>query len=101
MTIKQAEEYLKSHDRTVRKEVFELMEERRYQDTDRLDDIMTSLVRIRTQIANNCGFATYTDYKFSFRYDYNKLQVNQFHEAIYKVITPIMESFSQDRKKAL
>jgi oligoendopeptidase F len=63
--MKQAEEYLKSSDRTIRKEVFELMEERRYQDNTQLDKIMSDLVQIRTQIANNCGFDNYTDYRFS------------------------------------
>jgi oligoendopeptidase F len=65
LTIKQAEEYLKSSDRAVRKNVFELMEERRYQDNDQLENIMSDLVKIRTQIANNCGFESYTDYVFS------------------------------------
>jgi oligoendopeptidase F len=51
LTIKQAEQYLKSPDRIVRKDVFELMEERRYKDNTRLDIIMSDLVQIRTQIA--------------------------------------------------
>ena len=63
--MKQAEEYLASSDRTVRKDVFELMEQRRYRDHDKLDTLMSNLVKIRTKIANNCGFESYTDYKFS------------------------------------
>jgi oligoendopeptidase F len=65
LTIKQAEEHLKSSDRTVRKNIFELLEQRRYQDNEKLDTIMSDLIKIRTQIANNCGFESYTDYKFS------------------------------------
>jgi len=101
LTIKQAEEYLKSSDRTVRKDVFELLEQRRYQDNDQLNTIMSDLIQIRTQIANNCGFKSYTDYRFSSRYDYTKEQINQFHEAIRIVISPLMKSFFEDRKKAL
>lgn len=99
--MKQAEKYLKSDDRVVRKEVFELIEARRYQDSDKLDDIMTQLIEIRTQIARNCGFDTYTDYKFSYRYDYTKDQINQFHESIRIVVTPIIQSFYAKRNETL
>jgi Zn-dependent oligopeptidase len=67
------------------------MEQRRYQDADRIDDIMSQLVEIRTNIAQNCWFDSYTDYKFSWRYDYTKQQINDFHEAIRLVISPIMQ----------
>jgi oligoendopeptidase F len=77
------------------------MEERRYKDNTRLDIIMSDLVQIRTQIANNCGFESYTDYRFSSRYDYTKEQINQFHEAIRIVISPLMKSFFEDRRHAL
>lgn len=101
LTIKQAEEYLKSSDRSVRKDVFELMEQRRYQDNDQLEHIMSDLIQIRTQIANNCGFESYTDYVFSWRYDYTKQQINDFHEAIRSVITPLMQSIFEDRRNSL
>lgn len=101
LTMKQAEQYLKSSDREVRKTVWELMESRRKQDADTLDDVMSQLIVIRTQIAQNCGFINYTDYKFSFRYDYTREQLNQFHEAIRIVMTPIVQTFFEDRKRIL
>jgi oligoendopeptidase F len=97
--MKQAEKYLKSDDRTVRKEVFELTESRRKQDSAKLDDIMSQLIQIRTQIARNCGFDSYTDYKFSYRYDYTKEQINQFHESIRTVVTPMIQHFFAQRNK--
>jgi oligoendopeptidase F len=54
---------------------------------------MSQLIQIRTQTARNCGFDSYTDYKFSYRYDYTKEQINQFHESIRTVVTPIIEHF--------
>lgn len=101
LTMKQAEQYLKSSDRTVRKSIFELMESRRKQDADRLDEVMSQLILIRTQIAKNCWFKNYTDYKFSFRYDYTRDQINKFHEAIRLVINPLVEVFFDNRKKIL
>ena len=99
--MKQAEQHLKSSDRSVRKIVFELIESRRKQDADVLDNIMSQLIAIRTQIAHNCGFENYTDYKFSFRYDYTKTQINQFHESIRVVVTPLIQDFFADRRKIL
>lgn len=101
LTMKQAEDYLKSSDRTVRKEVFELIEARRYQDHERLDALMTDLIAVRTQIAQQCWFATYTDYSFSFRYDYTRDHVNQFHQAIETVMSPIIEWFFAQRTSVL
>lgn len=71
LTMQEAADFLKSPDRSVRKEVFELMEERRKTDSNRLDDVLSQLIGIRTQIARNCGFESYRQYKFAFRYDYS------------------------------
>ena len=101
LTMQEANDYLKSSDRLVRKEVFILMEERRKQDAQKLDEIMSELIVIRTQIAHNCGFASYTDYKYSFRYDYTKEQINGFHQSISEVITPIGKKFFDTRKRLL
>ena len=101
LTIQQANDYLKNSDRAVRKEVFELIEARKKQDAEKLDEIMSQLIQIRTQIARNCGFESYTDYKYSYRYDYTKDQINEFHESIRQVITPLGKKFFDNRKKLL
>jgi oligoendopeptidase F len=82
LTMKQAEQYLKSLDRNVRKDVWELIESRRKKDADTLDTIMSQLITIR-------------------RYDYTREQINQFHESIHIVITPIVQQFFIIRKKIL
>ena len=101
LTIQEANDYLKSPDRGVRKEVFTLIEQRRKQDANKLDEIMSQLIQIRTQIARNCGFESYTDYKYSYRYDYTKEQINEFHESIRQVVTPLGKKFFDTRKKLL
>ena len=101
LTIQQANDYLKNSDRAVRKEVFELIEQRRKEDAEKLDEIMSQLIQIRTQIARNCGFESYTDYKYSYRYDYTKEQINEFHESIRQVVTPLGKKFFDTRKKLL
>lgn len=101
LTIKQAEEYLKSNDRIVRKEIFELIEARRYQEHERMDQLMTKLISVRTQIAQHCGFASYTDYSYSSRFDYTKEQINEFHRSIATVVSPLLQNFLETRKQKL
>lgn len=101
LTMQEANDYLKSPDRAVRKIVFELMEERRKQDAQKLDTTLSQLIQVRTQIAQNCGFQSYTDYKYSYRYDYSKDQINEFHASIAQVITPMGKKFFDARKKIL
>ena len=55
-TMPQAAGYLKNTDRSVRKEVWALMSERRHKDKDQLDDLMSQLVKLRHQIAINASF---------------------------------------------
>jgi len=101
LTMKQAEQYLKSDDRDIRKQIFELMESRRKQNADQLNEVMSDLISIRTQIAHNCGFKSYTDYKFSFRYDYTKAQINEFHESIRTAVSPIVKSLFDKRNTVI
>lgn len=101
LTMQQASQFLKNPDRMVRKEVFERMEERRKADANKFDDILTRLVQLRTQIAQNAGFDTYTQYSYSSRFDYSQDDVHQFHKSIQEVITPLGEELFAIRKQKL
>lgn len=89
LTMAQAAQYLKNPDRSIRKELFELMEQRRKSDAEKFDDILTRLIHIRTEIAKNCGFESYTQYAYSRRFDYTQSQIHTFHKSIQQVITPL------------
>lgn len=101
LTMQQARDCLNNPDRTVRKEIFELMEQRRLQDASMIDDILSELITVRTTIARNCGFASYTDYQYSYRFDYTKEQINQFHQTIREVITPIGVHYMAQKQQKL
>ncbi len=101
LTMQQAADYLKSSDRTVRKEVFELMEVRRKLDAPALDELLSQLIVLRTTIAHNAWFDTYTNYKYSERFDYSKDHINEFHRSIQQVITPYGQKFFDQRKALL
>lgn len=103
ITMQQAGLYLKSADRTVRKEVFDLTAERRMQDADEMDQILSEMISIRTQMGKNAGFKNYRDFKFKAmgRFDYTVQDCFNFHDSISKEIVPIVKTFTEERRKKL
>ncbi|CAG5077037.1 M3 family oligoendopeptidase [Parvicella tangerina] len=103
MTMQKAGTFLKSTDREVRKEVFDLVAERRMQDADEMDQILTEMVKIRTQIGKNADFENYRDYKFKAmgRFDYSVQDCFDFHSSIESEIVPIVKTFTEERLEKL
>ena len=48
----------------VDKEIFELINNRRMQDSKKLDELLSELIALRHQVSQNAGFDNYRDYKF-------------------------------------
>lgn len=102
-TLQQAAVYLKKSDRNVRENVFSLIQSRRKQDEQRLNDNMSQMIRKRHIVAQNAGFENFRDYKFKSlcRFDYTKDDCFAFHSAIQKTIPPIMAALHKERKQKL
>ncbi|SMO65121.1 M3 family oligoendopeptidase [Solitalea koreensis] len=102
-TLEQAANFLKDTDRTVRKEAYDKITARRAQDKDKLDDLYTSLIKLRHQVAKNADFENYRDYAFAAlgRFDYTKEDCFAFHEAIEKVVVPILAEQAEVRRETL
>lgn len=102
-TLQQAAKFLESSDRAQREEVFTKTATRRLADRQALDELYSSLVQKRDQVAKNAGFANYRDYKFEElgRFDYNKEDVFQFHEAIKSHIVPLVGDTLEKQKAKL
>jgi oligoendopeptidase F len=101
-TLQQAAKYLEDPDRSKRELVYRKINERRLEDKDQLNDLFTSLVQKRHQVAINAGFENYRDYKFieMGRFDYTPEQCFQFHEAVTQNVMPLVdEIFEAHRKK--
>ena len=83
-TLQQAAKFLEDPDRKIREEVYRKISERRLQDKTELNDLFTSLLKKRNQIAQNAGFENYRDFRFTElgRFDYKKEDCFQFHEAV-------------------
>ncbi|WP_294672102.1 M3 family oligoendopeptidase [uncultured Fluviicola sp.] len=96
LTMPQAANFLKDPDEAVRKEVYELITERRLQDRDALDDLFNLLIKLRNQVAKNADCADYREYKFKSlgRFDYTVEDCLAFHDAIEKMIVPIVKQLN-------
>jgi oligoendopeptidase F len=103
LTLQQASKILKETNREVRKEVFELLNTRRLEDKDALNELYSSLIKIRTEIAKNADFENFRDYKFEAmgRFDYTPKHCFEFHKAVGEVLVPLSGKILQARKQDL
>ena len=102
-TIQQASIHLKSKDRAERKEVFDLIINRRAEDVEGLNKIFSELLELRHQQAVNADFENYRDYKFEAlgRFDYTKEDCFSFHDAIANEIVPVCGEFTEEHREEL
>lgn len=103
MTMQKAAQFLKETNREKREEVFNIINNRRLQDVDALDQLFDELISLRQQIAKNAGFENYRDYKFAAmgRFDYTPADCYAFHNSIAKEIVPIIEDFDKSRMEKM
>ncbi len=102
-TMEQAGVLLKSPDRALRKKAWETISKRRLQDREELDFLFNELLALRHQVAQNAGFENFRDYMFRAlgRFDYTPKDCYKFHEAIEKVIVPILQDQADSRTETL
>jgi oligoendopeptidase F len=102
-TLQQAAQFLENPDRKVREEVYRKINERRLQDKKELNDLYTTLLRKRHQVALNAGFKNYRDFRFVElgRFDYTKDDCFQFHEAVKLHVLPLVNQIYETKKKKL
>jgi oligoendopeptidase F len=103
LTLQQAATYLESTNRAVRQEVYEKINQRRLQDKDAINDLYSTLVQERHQVALNAGFANFRDYAFVSlkRFDYAPKDCFAFHQGIEATVVPFMNELAQDRQAQL
>lgn len=102
-TLQQAAKFLESKDRAKREEVYFKIQSRRAEDQQQLNELFDKLIQLRHQVAQNAGFANYRDYKFVElgRFDYNKEDCYQFHEAVKLHVLPLVNKIYQHKKQQL
>ncbi|RYY61822.1 MAG: M3 family oligoendopeptidase [Chitinophagaceae bacterium] len=102
-TLQQAAKFLEDPDRGLREEVYRKINDRRLVDKNELNDLFTSLLVKRNQVAVNAGFNNYRDFRFAElgRFDYDKEACYQFHEAVKLHVMPLVNQIYEMKKKKL
>ena len=102
-TLQQAAKFLEDPDRNLREEVYHKINKRRLQDKQELNDLFSTLLQKRHQVAVNTEFENYRDYRFVElgRFDYSKEDCFQFHEAVKLHVMPLVDQLYETKKKKL
>ncbi len=103
LTPQQAAKLLEEQDRELRKDVWETMHARRWQDRDRMEDIFDKLIGLRQQMAKQAGYANYTRFRFEERgrFDYKIEDTYAFHNSVEKAVKPIISALQRERKERM
>lgn len=102
-TLAQMSPFLEETDRALRQEAWELIAGRRLADRDALDDLFDRMIGLRTQIAAEAGFSSFTEYAYRQRerFDYGVAEVERFRDAIEAVVVPLARRLQERRREAL
>ncbi|MBO9617739.1 MAG: M3 family oligoendopeptidase [Niabella sp.] len=102
-TLQQAAKFLENPDRKLREEVYRKIGDRRLEDKTALDELFSSLLKKRHQVALNAGYDNYRDYRFAElgRFDYTKENCFQFHEAVKQHVLPLVDEIYKQKKAKL
>ncbi|MCI4670890.1 MAG: M3 family oligoendopeptidase [Bacteroidia bacterium] len=103
LTLQQAGKFLEVQDRNVRETVWKKVQSRRDEDTEKLESVFDELVKLRHEMAINAGYDSYTSFKFDSmgRFDYGPEDTRAFHDAVEKVVKPVVEELAEERKSKL
>jgi oligoendopeptidase F len=102
-TLQQMARYLEEPGRNIRREAWELSEERRLQDREELDEIYDELLALRERIARNAGFSDYREYAFRARerFDYTPEDCLKFHQAVEEEVVPLLQELQRRRQREM
>lgn len=102
-TLQQLGPYYESQDRAVREAAWRAALGARRAHWTELEDVYDRLVALRTGMARNAGFSTYTPFRFLElgRYDYTEATCRQLHDAIAQCVVPAVRELDRARAKRL
>ena len=102
-TLQAAAKFLKNTDRKIREEVYYLIQNRRFEDVEKLDTLFDDLIELRQKIATNTNFENYRDYMFKAmgRFDYTVADCEAFHQSIKTHLVPLLNEATVKRKEML
>jgi len=94
LTLPEAADYLASPNRTVRQNIYEKIQNCRFNEKDALGQLYAKLVSQRHQLAKQAGFENFIDYMFIElkRFDYTPQDCLHFHDSVKKTVLPALNT---------
>lgn len=101
--LSQLSPFRQSKDREMRKKADEAYYSFFEENEEKFDDIYDRLVKIRTRMARKLGYEDYIalGYKRMSRSDYDKDDVKNYRDQIYKEVTPLVVELKERQRKRL
>ncbi len=102
-TLPQMAKFLEEPERALRQQAWELVVNRRLQESEKFETIFDQMVALREKIAANAGFPNYLEYAFRARgrFDYTPADCREFHAAIETAILPLLRELQEQRRERL
>ncbi|MCP4759720.1 MAG: M3 family oligoendopeptidase [Planctomycetes bacterium] len=102
-TLPQMGPYMQQNDRQVRENAFRVVAERRLKDSEKIDTIFDSMVKLRNTIADNADLDDYRDWAFraKHRFDYTPATCESFHRGVREHAVPLMHAMNRHRAEAM
>lgn len=103
ITLQEAANFLKDPDRKTREKFYFQINDRRLKDAKTLQELLTSLIDKRQQLAGNAGFENYREYKWieMGRFDYSAEDCFRFHDSIASQVCRLADRIAGQRKEKL
>ena len=102
-TMQQMGKYLQVSDRETREKAYRTVGERRFQESEKIDDIYEEMITLRQQVAQNAGYDNFRDYIFDakHRFDYSPDDCKAFHDAVEAICVPLKRDVDDERRQNL
>lgn len=103
LTLQQLAPWFESQDRAARERAYRAGLAARRAHWPKLESLYDRLIALRTDMARNAGFATYTPYRFLElgRYDYTEQSCRALHDVIAECVVPAVRQLDRLRAQRL
>ncbi|MGC8839867.1 MAG: M3 family oligoendopeptidase [Candidatus Sumerlaeaceae bacterium] len=103
LTLPQLHKLLEEPARDLRRSAWCAAVGRQLRAREEIETLFDEMIRLRTQIARNAGYANFLEFQFANlgRFDYTPQHCVAFHEAIEKHIVPLVRQLRQHRRKRM
>ena len=100
-TMPMMRKYLLENDRGLREKAWKAEWRRRLVDSEKFDTIFDKLFLIRKEIAENCNFENFRDFRYKqwYRFDYTPDDCRSFHTAVENLVVPLVREIYKNRAK--